>query len=72
MEETYCGDADCVVDEPGIEQRERVDDVQRRPADEELQHDDEQHLDHPLLVLQTLFGVRPAKGENTREISVIQ
>jgi len=39
----------------------RVDHVQRCPADEELQHQDEQHLDHPLLALQALAFVGPAR-----------
>lgn len=34
--------------------RQRVDHIERGPADEELQHQDEQHLHHPLLALQGL------------------
>lgn len=49
--------ADVLVHQIRIEDDQRVDGVQRRPADEELQHDDEQHLDDALLVLKTLLGV---------------
>lgn len=41
--------------------RHRVDHVQGRPADEELQDEDEQHLHHSLLALQALAFVRATR-----------
>jgi len=57
LEEAYRSVAEVLVDNFMIKQRDCVDYVERRPADEELQHNDEQHLDDALLVEQTLLGV---------------
>lgn len=64
--------AERLVDGLRIEQRNRVDDVQRCPANEKLQHDNEEHLDDTLLVLQTFLGVGAAQNEkpNTRQFKL--
>ena len=49
--------AQCPVHGREIVQRHRVDDVQRRPADEELEHHHEQHLDDAPLAGQRALGV---------------
>lgn len=57
LEEADARVAEARVDGPVVEQGDRVDHVQRRPAQEELEHQHEQHLDHALLAQQVLFGV---------------
>lgn len=59
LEETDGRVAQVVVHGARPEQGHRVDDVERCPAQEELQHDHEQHLDDALLVHQTLLHVGP-------------
>lgn len=67
LEETDGRVAQIVVHGARPEQGHRVDDVQGRPAQEELQHDHEQHLDDALLVHQTLLHVGPGVCERERE-----
>lgn len=50
-----------LINDLRVEQRNGVDDVQRCPADEELQHHHEQHLDDAFFVLQALFRVGAAR-----------
>lgn len=61
LKETDAGVAEARVDGHVVEQGDRVDDVQRRPAQEELEHQHEQHLDDALLAQQVLLGVGAAQ-----------
>lgn len=51
--------AERLVHEFRFEQHQRVDDIQRCPAEEELQHNDEQHLDDAPAILHVLLGIGP-------------
>lgn len=51
------GDAEVLVQQMRLERCNRVDNVQRRPANEKLEHDHEEHLNDALLVLQAFLGV---------------
>lgn len=73
MEKADAGVAQILVNNFRIEKSYCVDYIQRRPANEEFEHDDKQHFYHAFLVQQTLFRIGPViinykKKEEKRKV----